>query len=140
MSFRFKLVTPDRVLFEQEVEAVSLPTPDGQIEVLTHHVPLSTLLATGIIQLHEAGKEEEVAVSGGFVTVGEDGTLTVLAETAERGEELDLSVIQEAKQRAMDVMKKAVSTDDLSFAMAAAALERELSREKLALKRKHHGK
>jgi F0F1-type ATP synthase epsilon subunit len=76
-------------------------------------------------------------VSGGFIHIEQDGKATVLAETAELGHELDLSVIEEAKKRAEDVMKRAVSADDVSFAAAAAALERELARYKVALKHRH---
>jgi F-type H+-transporting ATPase subunit epsilon len=134
--FSFRILTPDHLRYEAEVEAVSLPTPLGDLQVLTHHAELASLLTPGVIRATRAGKTEEFAVSGGFLRVDEKGGVRVTVETAEQGEELDLSVIEEAKQRAADVMKQKVSVDDVQFAAAAAALERELAREKVAVKYK----
>ena len=138
MRLRFKLVTPDRVLMDEDVLSVSLPTVNGEITVLPGHTALSSLLSPGVALIKRKGGSEEVAVSGGFIHIGTDGVVDVLADTAERGHELDVSVIEEAKKRAQEVMKKAAAQDDVSFAAAAAALERELARYKLASK--HHGK
>jgi len=132
MSLHFKLVTPDRVLLDTEVSSVSLPTPDGEITVLNHHIPLATLLVPGIVRTKKNGVEEEVAVSGGFVEIKRDGTVMVLADTAERGQELELSVIEEAKKRAQAVVNNAARQDDEAFAAAAAGLERELARYRVA--------
>jgi len=140
MEMHFRLVTPDRILIEEEVRSVSLPTAEGEVTILPHHVPFAAILVPGIVRIHREGGVEEVAVSGGFIHVSEiDRTITVLADTAERGQELTLSAIEEAKARAMQVMKEAVSKDDTSFAAAAAALERELARYKVASRHKHHG-
>jgi len=133
---KFKLVTPDRVLADKEVKAATLPTADGEITVLPGHALLASLLVPGIIKLQTDSGTEEVAVSGGFINVGPDGTVDVLADTAEQGHELDLAVIEQAKERAKQAMKEAIGKDDTAFAMAAAALERELSRFKLAMKHK----
>lgn len=136
MSFRFELLTPERNVFERDVDQASVPTTEGEITVLTHHIPLVALLAPGIIRILHRGVEEEVAVSGGFIHVQPDGALRVLADTAERGQELNLSVIEAAKSRAEQVMKDVVRADDTAYAAAAAALEREVARYKVA--RKHH--
>jgi F-type H+-transporting ATPase subunit epsilon len=128
----FELVTPERVVFKTDADRITLPTIEGEITVLPNHVPLVARLVSGIAMLVVGGVEEEVAVSGGFIEVGEGSTVRVLADTAERGAELDLSVIEAAKARAEEVMKNVVRTDDNAYAMAAAALERELAREKVA--------
>jgi F-type H+-transporting ATPase subunit epsilon len=138
MSFRFQLVTPERTLIDADVVSVSMPTADGEVTVLPHHVEMATLIASGVIQFVTTdNKREVVAVSGGFMNVGAGGRVTALTDTAERGEELELSAIEEAKQRAQEAMKKAGSADDQSFAAAAAALERELARYKVAVKHRH---
>jgi len=111
-----------------------LPTAQGEITILPGHISLVAALVPGIARLKAGGREEEVAVSGGFIQVGKD-RVRVLADTAERGEELDLSVIEEAKQRAEKVMKEAVRLDDNSYAAAMAAMGRELARYKLAQRR-----
>ncbi|MDO8583827.1 MAG: ATP synthase F1 subunit epsilon [bacterium] len=134
MGLRFKLVTPDRVLLDLEVRSISLPTPDGEITVLPGHVALASLLSPGIAKIETEKGMEEVAVSGGFIRVTPDGVVNVLADTAEQGHELDMAVIEEAKKRAQDVMREAATKDDVSFALAAAALEKEFARYKLALK------
>ena len=138
MPLHTKLVTPDRVLLDEDLDSLSLPTVEGEITVLPHHAPLVALLVPGIIHLAHASKKiDEIAVSGGFIQVSEKSQITILADTAERGQELDLSTIEEAKKRAQEVMQQAINKDDASFALAAAALQRELAR--LRVSRKHHG-
>ncbi len=100
---------------------------------MNHHIPLATLLVPGIVRMKKGGAEEdEIAVSGGFVEVKRDGTVMVLADTAERGQELELSMIEEAKKRAQVVVSNAARQDDEAFAAAAAGLERELARYRVA--------
>ncbi len=133
----FELVTPERVVYRQEVEQVTLPTSLGEITIMQNHEPLIATLVPGIAKLKTKKGDEEVAVSGGFIEVSSGNKIRVLADTAERGFELELSVIEEAKKRAEQVMREAVKTDDASYAMAAAALERELARYRVA--HKHRG-
>lgn len=127
----FELITPERVVFRQDVDQVTLPTAAGEITILPNHVPLVTALVAGIARLKTQGKDEEVAVSGGFIEVAQDN-VRVLADTAERGEELNMSAIEQAKERAQKVMREAVKEDDKSYAAAMAAVEREMARYKLA--------
>ncbi|MDQ7814784.1 MAG: ATP synthase F1 subunit epsilon [Patescibacteria group bacterium] len=131
----FELITPERVVYRQEADQVTLPTANGEITVLPGHASLVAALVPGIARLKLRGVEEEVAVSGGFIEVGGD-KVRVLADTAERGEELEISVIEEAKKRAEKVMQEAARQDDVSFAAAMAAMEREMARYKLAKRRR----
>jgi F-type H+-transporting ATPase subunit epsilon len=137
MSLHVKLITPDRTLLDEEVVSVSLPTPDGEITILTHHVPIASLVSPGIVKLKRVTRTEEFAVGGGFVRVNKEGLIEILTYTAEQADELDLSVIIEAKERAARVMSEAARQDDVSFAQAAAGLERELARYRVAIK--HRG-
>ncbi len=136
MPIHFELITPERVVFRREADKITLPTAAGEITVLPGHIGLVAALVPGIAKLKTQDGEEEVAVSGGFIQVGKD-QVRVLADTAERGEELDLNVIEEAKRRAEKVMKEAVRLDDNQYAAAVAAMEREMARFKLAQRRKH---
>jgi F-type H+-transporting ATPase subunit epsilon len=131
----FELITPDRVVFRKEADKITLPTAEGEITVLPGHIGLVAALVPGIARLTAQDHEEEVAVSGGFIQVGKD-QVRVLADTAERGEELDLGVIEEAKRRAEKVMQEAARLDDNQFAAAIAAMQREMARYKLAQKRR----
>ena len=137
MKIHFELVTPERVLFRHEIDQVTLPTSMGEITILPNHIPLVAALVPGVAHLKAGKSEEDVAVSGGFIEVEKGSRIRVLADTAERGIELDLSVIEKAKERAEKVMQEAVKSDDIAFATAAAALERELARYRLARKLHH---
>lgn len=140
MSFIFELVTPERLVMREEVDQVTIPTQDGEITVLPHHAALVANLSAGVMHLMRGSEEEDVAVSGGVVQIGEGGRVRVLAETAERGHELELEAIEEARARAEKVMSEAVRTDDVSFAAAAAALERETARLKTARRYRSYGR
>lgn len=134
MSFHFRIVTPDRVLSEEDVDSVSLPAANGEITVLTHHTAYVGLLSPGVVQIRHVGasEEEELAISGGFANVDEGGKLlTILVETAEKASELDVQVIAAAQERAKQVMENAAKYDDASFAAAAAALQREMARARV---------
>lgn len=133
MPFHFRIVTPDRILSEEDVESVSLPATDGEITVLTHHTAYVGLLLPGVVRIRRiGGTEEEVAISGGFANVDAGGELlTLLVETAEKGNELDAQMIAAAQERAKQVMENAAKYDDASFAAAAAALQREMARARV---------
>lgn len=131
----FELVTPERILYKQDVDAVTLPTTMGEVTMYPDHAPLVATLVPGVARIVHGALEEDIAVSGGFIEMRAGSQLRVLADTAERGHELDLSVIEQAKARAEKVMKEAVHQDDAAYAHAAAAMERELARYKVA--RKH---
>ncbi|MBI4129205.1 ATP synthase F1 subunit epsilon, partial [Candidatus Peregrinibacteria bacterium] len=78
-----EIITPDRTVFEGDVDLVSLPTPQGEITVLPHHIPLLSILAPGSILLRWKEEEQLFAVSRGVIEV--DGTFVrVLADTADR--------------------------------------------------------
>ena len=134
MLLHFKLITPEKVVFEKKVSQVTLPTMDGEISILPNHIPLVAQLVPGVAMLKEHNHSEDVAVSGGFIEIDNDNNVTVLADTAERGEELNLQDIEKAKKRAQDVMQNAARGDDETFAHAAAELERELARYRVARK------
>ena len=127
----FKLVTPERTLFEEEIVSATLPTESGEVTILDNHVPIVSNLTAGVAEMtRKDGSAEDVALSGGFIQIGEDNRITVLADTAERGDELDMKVIEEARAKAEKLMKERVSENEGSFAEAAAMLERELARYK----------
>ncbi|MCI0479087.1 ATP synthase F1 subunit epsilon, partial [Candidatus Uhrbacteria bacterium] len=97
---KFELVTPERVVFRTEVDKVTLPTKEGEITILPYHAALVAELVPGVAHLTRGSEEEDVAVSGGFIQVGADNRIRVLADTAERGIELDLEAIEQAMARA----------------------------------------
>ena len=86
---KFRIVTPERVVFEEEVGQVTMMTRNGEITVLPHHLPLVTILEPGELRYKKNNEEHFLAVSGGFVEVKSDNTLSILADTAERADEID---------------------------------------------------
>ena len=132
----FKLITPEKIAFEKKVSQITLPTMEGEITILPNHIPLVAELVPGVAMLREHNHTEDVAVSGGFIQVDAEGNVTVLADTAERGEDLNLKNIEQAKARAEQVMRESARGDDEAFARAAAELERELARYRVARKYK----
>lgn len=127
---QFKIVTPERIVFEDTVDAVILPTVDGEITVLPHHIPLVSLLAAGVLRIKKGAEETPFAVSSGVIEV--DGKrVVVLADTAERADELEEEKIEKARKAAQKLMTEK-RTDTEGFAEASAALERELARLKVA--------
>lgn len=131
----FELTTPERVAVRAKIRQVSIPTTEGEITVLPDHLPLVAPIQAGELRVvDEKGEEMLLAVSGGFVTVHPGNRLAILADTAERAEELDFKIIEEAMKRAEQVL--AEKHDDAErFADATAHLAREMARWKVV--RKH---
>ena len=100
MPLQVDIVTPERLLISQEADMVVLPGAAGQMGVMAGHVPLLTTLAAGEIVLFRNNEEEEIlAVSGGLAEVRPD-QVTILADVAERAEEIDETRAEQARQRA----------------------------------------
>jgi F-type H+-transporting ATPase subunit epsilon len=133
-TIKFEIVTPERVVLSQEILQITVPTTSGEITVLPGHIPLVSVLRPGVIEVKRAdGIVEIMAVSGGFLEVMKD-KIVILADTAERAEELDEARIQEAQARAEETKKNASAIDDVQFAAVAAKLEKELARSRAASK------
>ncbi len=137
MKIKFKIVTPEKTVFESEIDQASLPVADGEVTILPNHRPYIAALKAGEITLKKDADEIVMAASGGFIEFNQNN-LVVLADTAERAEEIDLKRAEEAKVRAEEAMKEKESMDNIEYARAAAAIEKEMAR--LRVGRKHHTK
>lgn len=134
---KFKIATPERIMLETEVESLTLPTTLGEITILPHHIPLVANLAPGEIKYKLAGKESFFVVSGGVIEVKKHGEIVVLADTAEFGHELDIKRAEEGREAAKKLMQEKVH-DEEAFAGAAAMLEKNLARIRVAKKHRTH--
>lgn len=124
---------------KEEIDSVTIPTREGEITILPGHIALVAILKPGELVVKRDGKESYMAVSGGFIEVqalAKSTRVIVLADTAERAEELSIQAIEEAKERAQRELEEKRNVDDVAAAGAAASLERELARLKVA--RRHH--
>lgn len=135
MPLRFEITSPERLVLRTEVDQVSIPTTAGEITVLPNHVPLVAELAPGELRLRMADEEHFYAVAGGFVEVRPGNEVVILADAAERDDELDIHAIEAAEERARRLLAEQVRSDDVAYAAAAAAVEHELARLRVARKR-----
>lgn len=138
MSLTVELVTPTRAFIREEVDVVSVPTPQGEISILSQHVPLVTAIAHGELRFRRGADTQVFAVSGGVLAVRDGSQVVILADAAERAEEISEAAADEAYRRAAQLRAR-VAADEQAFASATAALERELARLRVARKFRHHG-
>jgi F-type H+-transporting ATPase subunit epsilon len=134
-SIELIIVTPERQLLRETVVEVTLPGAEGQLGVLPGHAALITELGIGELsyQAKDSSESVPVAVISGFAEVLGD-RVTVLAETAERPEEIDISRAEEAKKRAEQRLAAAASDPNIDWGRAAVALQRSLIRIQVARK------
>jgi len=132
-GIRLDVVTAERVVYSDEVDAVIAPGIEGQLGILPHHTPLMTILEPGELVARKGGEEFSLAISGGFLEVRPDRVI-VLADAAERAEEIDLARAEAARRRAEERISH--PTPEVDMARAEAALRRSLARLKVAEKRR----
>ncbi len=130
MPLRLDIVTVERLVYSEDVDMVIAPGIEGQLGILPHHAPLLTALTFGELQVKRGDEVESFAIGGGFMEVQPDHVV-VLADTAERAEEIDLARAEAARRRAEERLR-ARSRNDVDFARAHAALRRSLTRIKVA--------
>ncbi len=134
-TIKFKIVTPERTVYESQVGQATLPVVDGQVTILPNHRSYIAALKPGEIMLKDGEDEVSMAVSGGFIEFN-NNELIVLADTAEAAAEIDLQRAEAARQRAEELKKEKVTMGEMEYARVAAAIEKELARIKVA--KKHH--
>lgn len=124
-----EVVTPERVVLSREVDMVSLFSGGGELGILPRHSPLASTVKPGVIRVKLGDGEDYVVVSGGFVEVL-PARVTILADTAETSETLDVDRAQRAKTRAESRLNQ--RSEDIDVLRAQAALERALRRLEVA--------
>ena len=127
-EFKLDIVTPERTAFSGAVESLRAPGSDGGFGVLARHAPMLAALAVGQLAFVVDGQRQEMAISGGFAEVLRD-SVTVLAETAESPEEIDIARAQAARDRAQERLHRQAEFDP---ERARAALMRALNRLHIA--------
>jgi F-type H+-transporting ATPase subunit epsilon len=128
-TIRLEIVTPDRVVYNQDVNMVIARATDGDIGILPGHAPLIAGLAIAPLRIKLEEGEEQLAVTGGFIEV-QPQKVTVLAKSAETAAEIDVRRAQEAKGRAENRLKP--DSEGIDFARAETALQRALVRLQVA--------
>lgn len=134
---KFKIVTPEKTIYENEIFQISIPTMSGEITVLPNHIPLVSILKAGELKIKDKDGEHNMAVSGGFLEVRGNNEIVILADHAERAEEIDIQKTEEAKKRAEEQMLAAKNEQDVDFAKLQAIIDKELNKLKIAKKYRH---
>lgn len=117
---QLELVTPEKVVFSEEVDLVTVATTTGEITILPKHANLLTKLEPGEMTVKSKGKEQFVAVTGGFLEVAND-KITILADYAVRSQDIEVAKAMEAQKRAEETLKQRqeqISERDLALAQA----------------------
>jgi F-type H+-transporting ATPase subunit epsilon len=133
---KFKIATPEAVIYEDEIFQVSIPTTSGEITVLPGHIPLVSVLQAGELKIKDKEGDHIIAVAGGFVEVKGSNDIVILADNAERAEEIDIDRAEEARKRAEEEVEHAKNRQDVDFARLQAVIDREMNRVRVGNKYK----
>lgn len=136
MPFQLEVVTAERSVFSDVVDSITAPGVEGELGILPHHAPLLTELSYGDLRIHQGPITLDLAVGGGFLEVRRD-KVVVLADMAERAEEIDIQRAEEARRRAAERIALGPAVADLL--RAEAALRRAETRIRIARRSRGQG-
>ena len=132
-TIRLDIVTAEGSVYSEDVDVVVAPGVKGQLGILPHHAPLMTVLQPGELRARKGGEELILAITGGFLEVRPDRVI-VLADAAERAEEIDVARAEEAKRRAQEQLRE--RTPGVDLFRAEAGLRRALARLQVVQRRR----
>lgn len=136
-QLKLKVVTPEKLILEELVDGVTIPTTEGEITILPEHIPLVATIASGDIVAIKDGEHIPMEVVGGFIETKKEGDITeitILADFAEHVSNITLAEIEKAKARAEELKKQAENNEIVDFEHFESELERSLNRIKIANK------
>ena len=133
VTMRLEIITAERQVLADDVEALTAPGIDGELGILPHHAPLMTMLEPGEIIIHKDGQETYMAVTGGFLEVI-GNQVTILSDACESSDEIDEQRAQEAVRQAQERISS--RTADISLERASAALRHAETRLRVARRRR----
>ncbi len=136
-NFKVDIVTAERIVYSEDVEALIAPGVEGQLGILPHHAPLMTILQAGELVVRRGAEEDIMAISGGFLEVRPDRVI-ILADSAERAEEIDTERAEAAKKRAEERLKEKPAEVDIT--RVEASLRRAMARLTVAEKMRRRRK
>jgi F-type H+-transporting ATPase subunit epsilon len=128
---RLEILTIDQKVFDDDIDAVTVPAIDGVITILPRHVPLMTALGLGELRIRKGKELIPMVVGGGIMQVNPQHVY-ILADLAERTEDIDEAKAEEARRKAEKLLEQ--KTTEIDFAKAEASLRQELARLKLVQK------
>jgi len=129
-----EIVTPEKKVYSEEVDQVTIPTTEGEITILPHHLDLVTTLKAGELKIKKGNQTVHLAAGDGFAEINGQ-KVAVITDLALRPEEIDEKAVEEAKKRAQEALRDRERLSEEEFAATAAALQKSLIQ--LQVKRKH---
>lgn len=124
-TFKLEIVTPERMFFSGDVETVVLKTPQGEIGILSGHIPLVAAVAVGPLRIKKDGEWVEAVLTEGFMEIKQDKTI-ILTDTAEWPDEIDENRAEAARVRAEERLHQQIS--QMEYIRSQAALSRAMAR------------
>ena len=131
-TMHLTVVTPEKVIYDDLAEAIVVRGSEGELGIFFDHAPLATRLGTGVLQIKTGKNFHPIAIGGGGFLEVLPKQVTVLADAGEYPEEIDLERAEQAKKRAEERLTKAESDPDIDFIRAKGALQRAVTRIKVA--------
>ncbi len=135
MPIHCDIVTQEKTVYSDEVDAVNLPGSEGRLGILPNHTPLLTTLGFGEVIVRKDGEEEFFAIGGGLAEI-QPNKVIVLADSAEHVAEIDIRRAEQARERAVQLMKEGVPDDPERYAQIRASLQRAQIRIDVARRRR----
>lgn len=123
--FKLQIITPDKIFYQGEASMVELTTSEGEIGVYAGHIPMTAMIAPGVLKIHEEGEVKKASLISGFIEVLQD-EIVIMAEIAEWPDEIDTKRAEEARIRAERRIRDNLTGTDI--ARAELALKRALTR------------
>lgn len=124
-NFRLKVITPERVFYEGDVNMVEFNTTEGEIGIYKNHVPMTVIVSPGILMISEENRARNAALHAGFAEILQD-SVTILAEVVEWPDEIDIKRAEAAKERAQERLR--TRTPETDLLRAETALQRAIAR------------
>ena len=128
-QFVLEIVTPERKVYEESVDMIVVKGVAGELGILPHHIPMVTPLNIAPLKIKQGGKEEQIAINGGFMEVGKE-KVVILAESAEFPQDIDVERAQASRERAEERLRS--KQNEVDFRRAELALQRAMNRLKVA--------
>ena len=132
-QMQLKIVTPEKEIFSELVDMVTVPSADGELGILPHHVALMAKVVPGELRIHKGGRTQYLAVGEGFMQIA-NNTLTVLTDLAQDSSDIDERAVLDAKKRAELALEQKLSNEE--YADTLAILEKSLAQ--LKVRRRHN--
>lgn len=127
-KINFKIITPEKVVYQDEVDRISVPTQDGVISIRPDHMLLVSVIEVGKLVVTKEKRDIDMAITRGFIEVRPNSEVVIMADTAERIEEMDKEAIEKARDRAKKALEDAQSEDEVGFARLEQVFAREIGR------------